>query len=205
MLLCEHRVFNLLGKYQGNAIARLYGKFCKKLQEFAFQRGCFSFTLLSITIRNSLVSLNPFSRVTRLREGRPEVLISCMHLIPLLSQTPFPSWKDENRGSFLPTKRQTILDKVWCWNRLKSPSHPALGRWNGTTALEGQPMPCGSKFLAWAWPDGLEKIAALLMAGAVGSYVCEALMKQMPSGWAHPGPVYITFRSFKTFTNETAS
>lgn len=71
MLLCEHRVFNLLGKYQGNAIARLYGKFCKKLQEFAFQRGCFSFTLLSITIRNSLVSLNPFSRVTRLREGRP--------------------------------------------------------------------------------------------------------------------------------------
>ena len=131
---------------------------------------------LGCQLRENRPAIPPFLSVSgSLAKGmKTEVLP-----LPLLKE-----WKQRIFSSHRSCDGEATL-VIW------NPQVTSLGRGNGPTALEGQPVPCGSKFLAWARAHGLEKAAAGLMCGAVGSYILEAPVKVMPLGFEHPAPLHV--------------
>ena len=177
-----------------NPIVISHSKFCKNWPNFAFQSICSFFVLLSITFNNTLAGLELFSRLTRPREDRPMIPPFLSASAPLLSQTHWPCWKDENRGSFLPTQKGTHLKQsmglrqLWSIEIPKSP--PWVGEmgpppWKVNLCLVAQNSWLGLVDMGW------KKTAAVLVCGAVRSHICESLLKLMPLGSGHPAPVHI--------------
>ena len=114
-----------------NPIVISHSKFCKNWPNFAFQSICSFFVLLSITFNNTLAGLELFSRLTRPREDRPMIPPFLSASAPLLSQTHWPCWKDENRGSFLPTQKGTHLKQSMGLRQLWSIEIPKSPPWVG--------------------------------------------------------------------------
>ena len=139
-----------------NPIVISHSKFCKNWPNFAFQSICSFFVLLSITFNNTLAGLELFSRLTRPREDRPMIPPFLSASAPLLSQTHWPCWKDENRGSFLPTQKGTHLKQSMGLRQLWSIEIPKSLPWVEKWAHHHERLTCALwlKILGlglWTW------------------------------------------------------